>query len=110
MPYSVSMPMTFGMATLTNPLTREPGRFSSLQVLPGADPFHLLTGPALVGDQRAHVDDPLALLPRDARPVVGVRGVRQILVLLELVPDRAQQVLRGEALLAGLQEPFDGDL
>src|SRR4051794_33151813 len=39
----------------------------------------------LAGDERADVDDPLALLAGDPRPVVGVRGVREVLVLLELV-------------------------
>src|SRR5712691_13175598 len=96
MPYSVSIPMTFGIAMWL------------LQVLAGADPFDLPPGSALVGDQRADVHDPLALLARDACPVVRVRRVRQVLVLLELLADRGEQVLRLQALLAGLQEPLDG--
>src|SRR5256886_4209700 len=47
----------------------------------------------LAGDERADVDDPLALLAGDPGPVVRVRGVREVLVLRELVDDRVQQVL-----------------
>src|SRR5262245_20412789 len=47
-------------------------------------------GPTRLGalaarDERADVDDALALLAGDAGPVVGVGGVRQVLVLPELV-------------------------
>ena len=59
-----------------------------LQVLPGvADGVDRAPGVGALaaGDERADVDDPLALLAGDARPVVGVGGVRQILVLAELV-------------------------
>ena len=87
MPYSVSIPKTLGMATR-----------ATLQVLTGV---HALDLPAVavVAEQRADVDDPLALLARDPRPVVGVRGVRQVLVLLELVADRGEEVLGLDALL-----------
>ena len=54
----------------------------------------------LAGDERADVDDPLALLARDPGPVVRVRGVGQVLVLGELVDDRVQQVLHPQALAA----------
>src|SRR4051794_27652854 len=47
----------------------------------------------LPGDEGADVHDPLPLLAGDASPVVRVRGVRQVLVLRELVDDRVQQVL-----------------
>src|SRR6478735_9276628 len=53
----------------------------------------------LAGDQRADVHDPLALLAGDARPVVGVGGVRQVLVLLELVDTCLEQVADAQALL-----------
>ena len=46
------------------------------------------------GHERADEDDALALLPGDLRPVVGVRGVRQVFVLAELLADRVEQVLR----------------
>src|SRR5512132_3618700 len=110
MPYSVSMPMTLVMAIRVFPPRAPRGR--SLQVLPGVD---LLDGaPEVLGvaalDQGAHVHDALALLARDARPVVGVGGVGQVLVLLELVGHGDEQVGRLDALLAGLQEPLDGHL
>src|SRR5438034_7130869 len=46
------------------------------------DVLLLLVG---VAHERPHVDDPLALLAGDLRPVVGVGRIRQILVLLELL-------------------------
>src|SRR4029450_10036093 len=65
-----------------------------LQVLAGVD---LLDGAAEVlggaAEQGPDVDDALALLPRDPRPVVRVGGVGQVLVLLELVGDRVEQVV-----------------
>src|SRR2546428_10103779 len=94
-PYSVSMPMTFGMAMrfLAPWRTETPGpgqgkdeggapppSRSRLQILSGID--DALDAPLLLlglAHQRLHVDDPLTLLPRDLRPVVGVRGVRQVL-------------------------------
>src|SRR6201996_3020161 len=42
-------------------------------------------GTLLALDQGPDVDDALALLTGDARPVVGVGGVGQVLVLAELV-------------------------
>src|SRR5918993_2574864 len=112
MPYSVSMPMTLVMAIRDVPSPRSAPPDRSLQVLPGVD---LLDGaPEVLGvaalDQGPHVHDALALLARDARPVVRVGGVGQVLVLLELVGHRAEQVGRLDALLAGLQEPLDGHL
>ena len=97
--YSVSMPHTFG--TATGQPTRRPSASdatsdgSSLQVLTGGDALDLAaTGLAVaLGQQGAHEDDALALLARDLRPVVGVRGVRQIFVLPELLLDRVEQVL-----------------
>src|SRR5438094_1596726 len=111
-PYSVSMPMTFGMAMrfLAPWRTETPGpgqgkeeggapppSRSRLQILSGID--DALDAPLLLlglAHQRLHVDDPLTLLPRDLRPVVGVRGVRQVLVLLELHEPRRLGEDRGE--------------
>src|SRR5438309_2604467 len=96
MPYSVSIPMTLAIAM--------EGR---LQVLTSVDALDLPALAVRVGHEGSDVDDPLALLARDARPVVGVRRVRQVLVLLELVADGAQQVLLRDPLLALRQEPLD---
>ena len=86
-PYSVSVPKTFGMAI-----------GPTLQVLTCVHAFHL-TAVAVVAEQRADVHDAFALLARDTSPVVGVGRVRKVLVLLELVPDRGEQVLGLDALL-----------
>src|SRR4051794_8083316 len=64
-------------------------------------------GALAAGDQRADVDDPLALLAGDAGPVVGVGGVRQVLVLPELVHARVEQVLQSQALALGGEELLD---
>src|SRR3984885_13313956 len=86
---------------------------AGLQVLTGVG--HGVDGPAglgtvLAGHQGPDVDDPLPLLARDPRPVVGVGGVGQVLVLAELVDARGQQVGDADALLPGLQELLDGHL
>src|SRR5436305_2066555 len=65
-------------------------------------------GALAAGDERADVHDPLALLAGDPRPVVGVGGVGQVLVLPELVDAGVQQVLQPHALAAGGQELLDG--
>src|SRR5215468_8109673 len=118
MPYSVSMPMTFGMAISPHdeekpPATRVAGGRGvvggpgarggprapqplprALQVLAGID--HALDVALLflgLAHERLHVDDPLALLAGNLRPVVGIRGVREILVLLELLADGVDQVV-----------------
>src|SRR5580700_94380 len=91
MPYSVSMPQTFVVA-----MRRRYNSPPRLQVLPGAHPLnrpatvHL----AVLGEQGADIDDALALLARDASPVVGIGGVGQVLVLLVLLADGGQQVGR----------------
>src|SRR6266540_2842401 len=125
MPYSVSMPMTLVMAIrppipewspgsyglATRPSFQDGPAGSALEVLSGVD---LLDGAAEVlggtSDEGAHVDDALALLARDPRPVVRVGGVGQVLVLLELVGHRVEQVGRLDALLVGLQEALDRHL
>src|SRR5947209_3619164 len=92
-PYSVSMPHTLAIAIS-----------STLQVLPCRDAFDgaAAGGVLAVGDQRAHVDDALALLARDLLPVVRVGGVGEVLVLLELLLDRRQKIVDSDALaLAG---------
>ena len=59
----------------------------------------------LAGDQRADVDDPLALLARDPCPVIGIGGVGQVLVLGELVDDRVEQVLDPQTALTRSRAP-----
>src|SRR5215472_15538767 len=120
MPYSVSVPITRRTlipASLTGVpasiLHTWPAGVARLQVLPGVgdrvDRSSRL-GSVLAGDQRADVDDPLALLAGDPRPVVGVGGVRQVLVLAELVHARGQQVRDAQPLLPGLEELLDRHL
>ena len=73
MPYSVSMPQIFGMA-----MTEGYASGRTLEVLPRLDLLDL-TGPSpsfVLADEGADVDDALALLAGDLRPVVGVGGVR----------------------------------
>src|SRR4051794_32176052 len=65
---------------------------------------------ALAADERADVDDPLALLARDPRPVVGVGGVGQVLVLLELVEACRHQVADPQAADTRLELLLDGHL
>src|ERR1700735_4738712 len=64
-------------------------------------------GACLARDQRPDVDDALTLLARDTGPVVRVGGVRQVLVLAELVHARGQQVADPDALLPGVEELLD---
>src|SRR5262245_27012435 len=107
MPYSVSMPMTFGMAINphdeeTPPATHVEGERGvvgdagarggprarqplprALQILAGID--HALDVALLflgLAHERLHVHDPLTLLPGDLGPVIGVGGVGQVLVFL----------------------------
>ena len=82
-------------------------RLGSLQVLAGGDALDLAALVAAVAEQRADVDDPLALLAGDPGPVVGVRRVGEVLVLLELQADRREEVLALDPLLAGLQQALD---
>src|SRR5437588_2141175 len=106
MPYSVSMPQTLRIAT-SRP-------YWGLEILPRRHPLDrpATFGGALfvLGDQRADVDDALALLARDLRPVVRVRRVREVLVLLELLVDRRDEVLEHDALLARRDVPLDREL
>src|SRR6187401_2926386 len=94
-------------------MPRSPPRPTS-EVLTGTHPLdraasgRLVLGLAL--DERADVDDPLALLARDLRPVVRVGRVREVLVLLVLLVDRRDEVLGPDALLAATDEALDGQL
>src|SRR5881296_3655473 len=88
-----------------------PGSVVTLQVL--ASGHHLLNAGVLVvrlAHERPHVDDPLALLAGDLRPVTGVGRVRQIFVLLELLADGREQVVGTDALLAPTDETLEGQL
>src|SRR5262245_3664480 len=64
----------------------------------------------LAADEGADVNDSLALLAGDAGPVVGVGGVGQILVLLELVDACGEQVRDAQPLLVDLEIVLDGHL
>src|SRR5439155_17551710 len=92
------------LATNRRRILRRSVARTALQVLARRDP---LDGAAALGrlvvalgDERADVDDPLALLARDLRPVVGVGRVREVLVLLELLADRREEVVGTDAPLA----------
>src|SRR6478735_9105006 len=97
MPYSVSIPQILGTATRRpyRPLVRRRARW--LEVLAGGDALDRATTLGLLLllplDERAHVDDALALLAGDLGPVVGVRRVGEVLVLLVLLVDRRDEVL-----------------
>src|SRR5687768_7266505 len=93
-PYSVSMPQTFVIATGA-PYRRARSIPGALEVLTGGHPLDgtAAAGLLLRGDERAHVDDALALLAGDLRPVVRVRGVGQVLVLLVLLVDRGDEIV-----------------
>src|SRR5438046_3218932 len=81
----------------------------TLQILAGG--HHLLDAAALIArfaHERSHIDDPLALLAGDLRPVAGVSRIRQILVLLELLADGREQVVGTDALFAPTDQPLEG--
>src|SRR3984885_12274340 len=124
MPYSVSVLMTRSTLIV---LQRSAGRHHRLPArrrrrVPAQLRSKVLTGVGdrvdgaarlgalLAGDQSADVDDALALLAGDARPVVGVGGVGQVLVLAELVHAGREEMRDPDALLAGLEELLDGHL
>src|SRR5437868_12168941 len=113
MPYSVSIPQTLRIAIATRTLPPAiPEGNTSLEVL--ARPHPLDGAPArgllAFGEQGPDIDDALALLARDLRPVVGVGGVGQVLVLLVLLLDRRQEVFGADALAFARDGPFDGEL
>src|SRR5881396_4045279 len=81
-----------------------------LQILAGG--HHLLDAAALIArfaHERSHIDDPLALLAGDLRPVAGVSRIGQILVLLELLADGREQVVGADALLAPADQALEGE-
>src|ERR687890_734414 len=106
MPYSTSVPITRRTVTGRAYAPTTTGLEVLTGVRDGVDRSSRL-GALLAGDERADEDDPLALLAGDAGPVVGVRGVRQILVLLELVHARLQHVLHPDALLLVVEQVLD---
>src|SRR5712664_2818790 len=126
-PYSVSMPMTFGMA-MRPPTSREnrnpwpgarggtrgaagPPSRSRLQILSGVDDLlHAALLFLRLAHERLDVDDALALLAGDLGPVVGVRRVRQVLVLLELLAHGRGEVVGGDALGAAGDQALEGEL
>src|SRR6267143_6649501 len=83
----------------------------SLEVLTGGDdPLDLLPLRLGLAGERLDVDDPLALLAGDLRPVVRVGRVRQVLVLLELLAHRAEQVVGADAFLAAAEVALERQL
>src|SRR3546814_1923606 len=107
-PYSVSIPRTFCRAIGPDPTGARPGRRAvryptptgASEVLARGHPLDRATALGLVVgvvlDDRAHIDDALALLARDLRPVVGVGWVGAVFVLLVLLVARLDEVGRSE--------------
>src|SRR3954454_2041087 len=91
---------------------RHPTAVSDSQILAGGDALDLTAAALLVvlGDDRADVDDALALLAGDLRPVVGVRRVRQVLVLAELLRDRRDEIRGADARGRTGDLALDGEL
>src|SRR5258705_3913114 len=84
---------------------------ASLEILARVD--DALDAPKLflrLAHERLDVDDPLALLPGDLRPVVGVGGVGEVFVFLELLADGGEQVVGHDALLAATDVALEGEL
>src|SRR5436305_2691135 len=130
-PYSVSIPQTFCMATTASYRPHGPctahrcvrrlgarGHRSDktvwLEVLTGRDPFDGPTAGGLLvlalREQDPQEDDALALLAGDLGPVVGVGGVGEVLVLLVLLADRGEQVLGADAFALACDLALDGQL
>ena len=63
-----------------------------------------------VVDDGADVDDALALLAGDLRPVVGVRRVGQVFVLLVLLLDGLEQVDKADAPRLATEDAVDREL
>src|SRR6476659_580789 len=126
MPYSTSVPMT-RRTLMDQPYASASGRTDADGPVPdrnraaGTTSLQVLAGVrsrvdraaglvALAADERADVDDPLALLARDPRPVVGVGRVGQVLVLLELVQARRRQMADPQPADTGLELLLDRHL
>src|SRR6266699_2815077 len=82
------------------------------EILPRGDALDLPAAAAAVvlGEQRADEHDALALLAGDLRPVVGIRRVRQILVLAVLLPDGVDEVAARDASRATADLALDRHL
>src|SRR5690242_19968113 len=121
-PYSVSIPSTLTMATDGRypPGSRSraspartakigPACSRGLEVLASGNPLDRSTtgGFVTLGHDGADVDDPLALLSRDLRPVVRIGGVRQVLVLLVLLLDGIEEILGANASPLSGDDPLD---
>src|SRR5207249_2181611 len=89
-----------------------PGVLCELEVLAGLHPFDLppAMGLLALGEDGTDEHDPLPLLPRDLRPVVGVGGVREVLVLAEFLADGIDEVLGADALLPRVDLALDREL
>src|SRR5438093_13390568 len=83
------------------------GQGLNSEIMAGAD---RLDPPRLGGTRRNGPDmnDLFAFFPRDLCPVVRVRGVWQILVLLEFFPDRPEQIIGFDAFRLGRDDPING--
>src|SRR2546422_7161494 len=82
----------------------------SLQVLTrGDDPFDASQLLFRLAHEGLDVHDPLPLFAGDLRPVVGVGGVGQVLVLLELLADGGEEVVDHDALLAAGDVALEGE-
>src|SRR5437899_1805356 len=123
-PYSVSIPITFGMATRPPPVPCLDARIArpaggrqdlptnpTLEVLAGLEPLDRAPlGFLALADECAHVDDALALLAGDLGPVIGIGRIGQVLVLPVLLDDGLEEVLRLQTPLARGDQPLDGQL
>src|SRR2546425_11700992 len=84
---------------------------SDLQVLARGDDALDVARPRLgVDDDRLDGDDAVALPARDLRPVVGIAGVRQVLVLLELLAHGGDQIRAADALVAAADVTLEREL
>src|SRR5438093_13426935 len=82
----------------------------SLQVLTrGDDPFDASQLFFRLAHEGLDVHDPLPLLAGDLRPVVGVGGVGQVLVLRELLADGGEEVVDHDALRAAGDVALEGE-
>src|SRR5437867_7148539 len=83
---------------------------ASLQVLTRVDdPFDASQLFFRLAHEGLDVHDPLPLLAGDLRPVVGVGGVGQVLVLLELLADGGEEVVDHDALRAAGDVALEGE-
>src|SRR4030095_11195507 len=91
---------TAGARSVPVLIDSKPGHRRESQVLTrGDDILHVPWRRGGLAHQGLDVDDPLALLAGNLRPVVRVRRVGQVFVLLELLADGGGQSPCGQALL-----------